>query len=108
MQRVAVAAFGCQTFIAYGVLGKGGNQLSSFIFFYSLLLLARFAVKSGGREGTDFPRALWIVLLFMPVHSGHQVRGLVLADKVFLAGPELVSAVSKVLAPHPVTKVQCI
>lgn len=78
------------------------------LFFYSCLLLARFAVKSGGREGTDFPRALWIVLLFMPVQSGHQVRGLVLADKVFSAGPELVSAVSKVLAPHPVTKVQCI
>lgn len=77
------AAFGCQTCIVYGALGKGSNQLCSFVFF---LLLARFAVKRGG---IDFPRALCMVPLFMPVHSGHQVGVLVLVDKAVSAGPEV-------------------
>lgn len=94
--------FGFQIFTAYSVLEKGSNQLW---FFWYLPYLLRFAMQSGVRALLSLEAS--ILLLSTPAHSGHDVFWSWLVE-LFWQPLNWRWAVSKVLVPHPVTKVHCI
>ena len=97
--------FGCQIFVAYGALGKGRNQLSSFFFAFGRICSEVY--QTGGRSLISLePSALCCCSCQCTASTKEMFWSWRI--RRFHQASSWRCVVSRALAPRPVTKAQCI